>query len=128
MKILINALSGIGDAIMFSPALALLKRLLPDSTIDMLAMYSQVKDIYSSNQYINNIYFIDFLHQSRLKSFKDISAVRRNGYDVSVNVYPSNRKEYNLLNYRFRAKKRIATRYIHYSKGNLDFIDRKSVV
>lgn len=123
MKILINALSGIGDAIMFSPALSVLKKHLPDSTIDMLVMYPQVKDIYSANSNIHTIYFSDFLNQSRMKSFKDISAVRKNGYDASINVYPSNRKEYNLLNFRFGAKKRIATKYLHYSSGNLDFFN-----
>ena len=127
MKILINALSGIGDAIMFSPALSVLKKHLPGSTVDMLVMFSQVKDIYTTNPNVNNIYYSDFLNQSRLKSFKDISMVRKNGYDVSINVYPSNRKEYNLLNYRFGAKKRIATKYLHYSSGNLDFFNTNLV-
>jgi len=127
MKILINALSGIGDAIMFSPALSAMKKHLPDSTIDMLVMFLQVKDIYAANPNINNIYYYDFLNQSRLKSFKDISAVRRNGYDVSINVYPSNRKEYNLLNFRLGAGKRIATKYLHYSAGNLDFFNTNLV-
>lgn len=123
MKILINALSGIGDAIMFSPALSLLKRYLPDSQIDMLAMFSQVKDIFSSNKNINRIFFIDFLHQSKFKSLKEVFSIRRNKYDISINVYPSNRKEYNLLNLLLGAKKRIATRYLNFSKANFDFLN-----
>ncbi len=123
MKILVNALSGIGDAIMFSPALAVLKKHIPDSTIDMLVMYEQVKDIYSNNPHINNIYYVDFLRQSRMKSFKDISVIRKNSYDVSLNVYPSNRKEYNLLGLRLGANKRLGTKYLHFSKANMDFLN-----
>jgi heptosyltransferase-2 len=123
MKILINALSGIGDAIMFSPALSVLKKHHPESRIDMLAMFSQVKQIYSSNKNINNIYFIDFLHQSKFKSLKEVLAIRKNKYDVSINVYPSNRKEYNLLNLMLGAKRRIGTKYLNFSSKNYDFLN-----
>lgn len=123
MKILINALSGIGDAVMFSPALTMLKKHLPDAQVDMLAMFSQVKQIYSSNKNITNIYFIDFLHQSKYKSLREVLAIRRNKYDVSINVYPSNRKEYNLLNLMLGAKRRIATKYLNFSFANYHFLN-----
>jgi ADP-heptose:LPS heptosyltransferase len=64
MRILVNALSGIGDAVMFSPALRVLKRS-AWLRIDMLVMFSQVGDIYRFNKNIHRIYFIDFLHQSK---------------------------------------------------------------
>jgi heptosyltransferase-2 len=123
MRILINALSGIGDAVMFSSALSVLKKHLPDSQIDMLAMFSQVKDIYSTNKNLNRIYFIDFLHQSKFKSIRALLALRKNKYDISINVYPSNRKEYNLLNRFLGAKMRIASKYDHYSFSNFDFLN-----
>ena len=63
MKILINALSGNGDALMFSPTLKVLKEKIPGVQIDMLAMYKSVKEMYSESPYLTNIYFIDFLHQ-----------------------------------------------------------------
>jgi len=44
MKILVNALSGIGDALMFTPALKLLKEAYPDSEIHALVMFKAVKD------------------------------------------------------------------------------------
>jgi heptosyltransferase-2 len=123
MRILINALSGIGDAVMFSPALAVLKKHLSNSQIDMLVMFQQVGEIYRLNKNVNNIYFIDFLHQSKFKSLREIYRIRKNHYDVSIDVYPSNRKEYNLLNFMLGAKKRIATKYLNYSKSNWDFLN-----
>jgi heptosyltransferase-2 len=123
MRILINALSGIGDAVMFSPALAVLKKHVPNSQIDMLVMFEQVGHIYKLNRNVNRIYFIDFLHQSKFKSLLEIYRIRRNRYDVSIDVYPSNRKEYNLLNFMLGARRRIATKYLNFSRSNWDFMN-----
>src|SRR5512143_3142253 len=107
MRILVNALSGIGDAVMLSPALYVLKKHLPGSQIDMLVMFRQVGEIYRLNENIGEIFFIDFLHQSKFKSLRQIWDIKKNRYDVSIDVYPSNRKEYNLLNWMLGAKRRI---------------------
>ncbi len=123
MRILINALSGIGDALMFSPVLALIKKHYPQSIIDMLVMFPAVKELYSNNPHLNEIIYIDFLNQSKLSSLKQTRALKKNKYDVSINVYPSNRKEYNGVQFTEGAKKRAATRYLNYSKGNFDFLN-----
>jgi len=123
MKILVNALSGIGDAIMFYPALALLKKHLPEAEVDMLAMFSQVRDIFSTSPLLNNIFFIDFLHQSKFKSLSEVRAIRKHRYDFSINVYPSNRWEYNLLQRLLGANRRIAAKYLNYSRRDLDFLN-----
>jgi heptosyltransferase-2 len=125
MRILINALSGIGDAVMFSPALAVLKQHMHGSKIDMLVMFRQVGEIYKLNKNVNKIHFIDFLHQSKFKSLREIYKIRRNNYDISINVYPSNRKEYNLLNRMLGAKTRIASSYDNFSRANWDFLNTK---
>jgi heptosyltransferase II len=113
MKILINALSGIGDALMFSPALRLIKEKDPDCTADMLVMYKSVQKMYENNPYLDNIYFINFLHQSKLSSLKDVLKLRKNKYDYTLNIYPSNRLEYNIVNYFLGGKKRISHHYKH---------------
>jgi heptosyltransferase-2 len=113
MKILINALSGNGDALMFSPSLRLLKEKIPDAQIDMLVMFKSVKEMYEHNPFLNNIYHINFLKQSKLKSVKELFSLRKNNYDVSINVYPSNRTEYNLVNSFLGAKKRLGHHYTH---------------
>jgi len=101
MRILINALSGIGDALMFTPAFALLKKHSPESIIDVVVMFKQ----------------------SKLSSLKQTLALRKHKYDVSINVYPSNRREYNLVQYLEGAKVKIAHRYNNYSMSNLDFLN-----
>lgn len=113
MKILINALSGNGDALMFSPSLRILKEKFPESRIDMLVMFKSVREMYSENPFINNIYFIDFLRQSKIKSLKEIRDLKNNNYDYSINVYPANRAEYNIVNAFLGAEKKIAHHYLH---------------
>ena len=78
MKILINALSGNGDALMFSPALRILKEKLPDSEIDMLVMFRSVKEMYEQNPFLNEIYLIDLLKQSKFKSLSEIRGLKLN--------------------------------------------------
>src|SRR4030095_9826105 len=127
MKILINALSGIGDAVMFYPALSLLKKHMPEAQIDMLAMFSQVRDIFSNSPHLHKIYHIDFLHQTKFKSLQEVISIRKNKYDFSINVYPSNRWEYNVLQRMIGAKRRIGVKYLNYSNRELDFLNTNLV-
>ena len=89
MKILILALSGIGDALMFTPALKLMRQSFPDAQIDALVMFKAVKDMYERNPDFNNVYYFDFLNQGALKSLLFVLKLRKK-YDASLNVYPSN--------------------------------------
>ena len=123
MKILINALSGIGDALMFSPSLRLLKEKLPHSRIDMLVMFKSVKEMYESSPFLDNVYLIDFLRQSKLKSFKEIRSLKKNDYDISINVYPANRFEYNIVNAFLGAKKKISHHYQHTNFFRAEFLN-----
>ncbi|MCX6152201.1 MAG: glycosyltransferase family 9 protein [Ignavibacteriales bacterium] len=126
MKILIIALSGIGDALMFTPALKLLKINYPDAKIDALAMFTGVKDILSRNEYINEVLFYNFLKQGTVKSFLYLLKLR-NKYDVSINVYPSNRKEYNIFSFLIGAKKRAAVNYLRKDFSNLGFLNNVTI-
>ena len=127
MKILIIALSGIGDALMFTPALKLLRTHLPDPQIDVLVMFKGAHDIFLNNPNINDVYHFDFLKEGSFKSFKYVLRLRRK-YDASINVYPSNRKEYNIINFLIGAKKRIAVKYLRKDFSNLGFLSSLRII
>lgn len=112
---------------MFSPLLPLLNNHLPDSQIDMLVMFKSVKEMYVHNPYLTNVYHIDFLKQSKPASLRQVSNLKRNKYDVSINVYPSNRFEYNFLNYLLGAKKRLSHSYIHSNFFRAEFLNNVKV-
>jgi len=122
MKIIILALSGIGDALMFTPAMQLIRNNFPEAEIDAMVMYKGVKEIYERTNLFNAIYYFDFLASSKFSSLQFVKKFRKK-YDVSLNVYPSNRKEYNLINFLLAAKKRGAVKYLRNDFSNLGFLN-----
>ena len=122
MEILVLALSGIGDALMFTPALSLLKNSMPDAQIDALVMFKGVKDMYDRNSNFDNVFHFDFLKKGAAASLKYILSLRGK-YDASVNVYPSNRREYNIINFLIGAKKRAGVKYLRKDNANFGFLN-----
>ena len=127
MKILIIALSGIGDALMFTPALKLLHQSNPTSQIDGLVMFKGTKEIYESNPDFNNVIHFDFLKEGTINSLKFVLGLR-NKYDVTINVYPSNRKEYNIISFLIGAKQRAAVDYLRMNNQNLSWLNNVKVI
>jgi len=127
MKILVIALSGIGDALMFTPALRLLRNNLPKAEIDALVMHGGTREIYSSNPNLNKVIHFNFLEEGAFKSIKFLLHLRKK-YDFSINVYPSNRKEYNLINFFIGAKKRAGIVYLRKDRSNLGFLNNIRVL
>ena len=127
MKILVLALSGIGDALMFTPALGLLRQSNPTAQIDALVMFNGTKEVYETNQNFNKVIHFDFLKQGTLNSLKFIVGLR-NKYDATINVYPANRKEYNIINFLIGAKQRIAVDYLRMNKQNLSWLNNVKVL
>jgi len=127
MKILVIALSGIGDALMFTPALKLLKKHLPDAEIDALVMYKGAEEIYSANKNLTKVVRFNFVEEGVLNSLKFLFQLRKK-YDTTVNVYPSNRKEYNFINYLIGAKQRAGAVYLRKDKSNFGFLNNVRVL
>ncbi len=122
MKILIIALSGIGDALMFTPALQLIRKKFPDALIDALVMFKGVKENYERTKLLNNVFYFDFMNENKLKALRFVLALR-NKYEYSINVYPSNRREYNLINFLVGAKYRAGTKYIRMDLINFGWLN-----
>ena len=112
---------------MFTPALKKIKEAYPTSSrIDALVMYKGVEDIYSRLEEINKIHFFDYLHSSKIDSLAFTLSLR-NKYDVTINVYPANRKEYNIISFLIGAKKRAAINYLRKDFSNLGFLNNLRV-
>jgi len=127
MKILIIALSGIGDALMFTPALKLLRKNLPNAEIDALVMYKGAQEIYSSNPNLNKIIHFNFVEEGTVKSLKFLLQLRKK-YDASINVYPANRKEYNIISFIIGAKQRAGVVYLRKDKSCFGFLNNVRVL
>lgn len=109
-RILIIALPGIGDALLSTPAIHLLRKNYPNAQIDLLCMFQGAKDIFVTNTDISNVIFWDFLKSPRIASLRFVTSLRGK-YDASINIYPQNRREYNLISLLIGAPKRIGVLY-----------------
>lgn len=125
-KYLILALSGIGDALMFTPAIKALRELEPQSQIDSIVMFKGALDIYNRLPELNNVYFHDFINSSKINSLKFILSFRKK-YDASINVYPANRKEYNLINLLTGSSIRVGVRYNRDDFKNLGWLNNSVI-
>ncbi len=103
---------------MFTPALRLLRGELPEARIEALVMYKGVKDMYDRNPDLDEVYHFDFLKEGAVRSLKFLMSLRKK-YDASINVYPSNRKEYNVINFLIGAEKRVGAKYLRKDHQNL---------
>lgn len=122
MQILILALSGIGDALMFTPAAKLLRENFPQAKIDALVMFSGVKNIYDRTGLFDEVIHFDFMAEGAVKSLKFVLG-RRGKYTHSISVYPSNRKEYNGIQWLFGAKRRGQVEYLRADTSNLGWLN-----
>lgn len=122
MKILIIALSGIGDALMYTPSLVLIRKNFPDAQVDAIVMYKGVEDIYKRSGLVDSVFYFDFLNERSVKTLSFLLQFR-NKYDCSLNVYPANRKEYNLINLLIGAPKRAGVQYLRQNLKNLGFLN-----
>jgi len=126
-RIIIFALSGLGDALMATPAISELRRIFPYAQIDVATMYRAVYDMFVSNSDVSNVYYWDFLKQSPFASLKYLFHLRQNNYTHSISVYPSNRREYNVISFFVGAKKRYGHNYQHQTFSSCAWLQSVSI-
>lgn len=122
MKILITPQFGIGDALMTTPAIKLLKEYKPDFEIHVLTMKKAIYDLFLKNPYIDQLIYFPLLKKNKLEILKFILTTISFKYDCVINFYPSNRAAYNIFALLTFAKKRIGHSYLHSNLTQLNFL------
>ncbi|MFN8359600.1 MAG: lipopolysaccharide heptosyltransferase II [Candidatus Kapaibacterium sp.] len=122
MKIVVIALSGIGDAIMFSPALRLLKEHYPSAEIDLLTMFRGAAEIYERLPDISSVYYWDFLKKGKFESIMFLRQLRQKKYDISITVFPANRWQYNVIAWCIGARRRLGTDYLNLNAQSMPWL------
>lgn len=126
-RILLLSLSGIGDSLLFSPALGLLGKQFPKTEIHVLVMFKSVANYFSRFKEITQTHYWDFVNEPTLASLWHVWKLRRIGFDLVINAYPSNRAGYNIVA-RMLGRRQIGHKYLHYNHANLYFLNRPFVV
>jgi len=121
-KILVIALPGIGDALMSTPMLALLRQAKPDADIHVLTMFHATRELFLTNPNLDAVHFFDFINGYSIEGFLYLMHLRKFDFDISINIYPQNRREYNIFALLIGASKRIGIRYGHKNWENLNWL------
>ena len=121
-RILILALSGIGDALMFTPALTLLKNSFPDIQIDILTMFKGIADVFSELPQVSNVIFHNFLKESPFTTLRFLFSLRGK-YSHTITAFPANRFHYSIVSRLIGSPHRIGHRYIHQSSLQLNALN-----
>jgi ADP-heptose:LPS heptosyltransferase len=127
MNIIILPLYGIGDVLMTTPALKVLKEHCSGCRITYLNMFHSTYEVLRNNPNIDSLVHFPFLEKSALESLRFTLSLRGQ-FDCSINFYPSNRRQYNMLAYLIGAKMRIGHHYLHDDLRELNFLKNKTVI
>ena len=96
MRIIVIALGGLGDILMTTPMIKVLRSAYPKAKIDTITMLPSSYEILKNNPNLNNVIYYPFLKEGYSRSLffllKNFS-FKRGFYDVSITLYPSYPKE-----------------------------------
>jgi ADP-heptose:LPS heptosyltransferase len=108
MRIAVFCLPGIGDGLMATPMIDLLRKKMPDSKIDVITMFEGIKYVFKNNSCVDNVYNLPLYKKNKLIAVLELLKLRKNNYDISILAFPGYRKEYHIVQWLVGAKKRIA--------------------
>lgn len=125
-KILIISLPGIGNTLLFTPALRLLRRRRPEARIDVLVEGTGSVQVLETNPDIDKV--IDLRAAERgLCSLTTAWSLRADEYDMSYTTFPSNRPRYNLFTWLVGARRRVIHSYPDCGAPALTFLQTDPV-
>lgn len=126
-RIIITPLFGMGDTLMTTPALSLLKEHRPDTNITYFTFNKATHAAMEGNPHIDNLiyYPIKVTH-----FYKDIPYVLSNltgKFDTCINFYPSNRAAYNIFALMTLAKKRVGHNYLNMNFSQMNWLTNHNI-
>jgi heptosyltransferase-2 len=127
MKILVLCLPGIGDALMATPMIKVLRAEFPKAKIDVGCMFSGVQYLFRHNPSVNSAYYLPLYRHSTIKGVLSLLPFRSKKYDISILAYPSFRREYHIVSWILGAKKRISHKFSQGYWSEFNFLDTDHV-
>ncbi len=111
MKILVIAMSGIGDTLIATPLLRELRANFPAAQIDVLVMWAGAKDLLEGNPNINRVWQKNLIKEGAVSSLPFLRQLRRERYDISINAHTQGRLAYRALAAFIGANRRVGHSY-----------------
>ena len=111
MKILVIAMSGIGDTLIATPLLHELRANFPQARLDALVMWAGAKDLLEGNPHVNTVHQKNLIKEGVRPSLPFLLGLRRERYDLSINAHTQGRIHYRLLARFIGAQRRVSHAY-----------------
>lgn len=111
MKILVIAMSGIGDTLIATPLFDELRANFPDARIDALVMWAGAKDLLEGNPHVHRVWQKNMIKDGPWKGLPFLLGIRREHYDISINAHTQGRLAYRGTAALIGAKLRVGHAY-----------------
>ncbi len=122
-RMLIICLSGMGNFLLFTPALKHYRECYPNARIDLCVRWQFLADLLKENKLYNNCYIFDEKkYDCPGKKLRFMWFLRKNRYDTTICVFPTNRWQYNVLAYATGARQRCSFSYPRSKGCTLSFL------
>ena len=126
-RIIVTPLIGLGDVLMTTPALALLKKQVPGAHITYCTMNEGTYEILKGNPDIDRLRYYPMLGPNKAAALWQILRECSGRYDVSINFYPSNRIHYNLFSLLTLARVRIGHTYLRMNFSQANWVKNRTI-
>ena len=126
-KIVATPLMGMGDTLMTTPALQLIKENRPDTEITFFTFNHGTHEILLNNPHIDFLWYYPIKAINFVKASFHVLTHFSFRYDTCINFYPSNRIQYNGFALMTGAKKRIGHTYLKMNFSQLNWLKNKTI-
>src|SRR5207244_8474659 len=111
-----------GDTLIATPFIHELRANFPEATLEAFVLWAGSKDLLEGNPHLDAVHQKNLIQEGPLRSFPFLRALRRKGYDVSINVHTLGRIHYRWVARFLGAPIRISHEYDHHG-----WLDRRLV-
>ncbi len=127
MRILIFSLPGIGDTLLFLPALRVLRKAMPGAHITVVTMFEGSRAVVELAGDADEAVNFEFWRNGAWQALRFVLGLRKRRFDACILAYPANRPEYNLIARLSCAKVRLGHRYNHLGFVCLNWLQNRLV-
>jgi len=118
---------GMGDVLMTTPALELIKKHYPDSEITYCTMSNGARELLKNNPYIDKLVYYPFMGKNKIATLLNFIKEQSFRHSHCISFYPSNRLHYNVVSLLTFAAHRIGHTYLHMNFSQLNWLKNHTV-
>ena len=126
-RVVVTPLYGIGDTLMLTPILRILKEQKPDIHLAVVTLNKPSTQLLEPLSFIDEIIFIPELLDGPIQGVIQILKRVTFRFDSSITFYPSNKASYNIFALITGALKRYGHRYVHTDLSQLNWFKNRTI-